>query len=725
MTIHSRPASALSVVLSWRRPDYTIKGSLGLCLLALISSVPVLAENETAGQPWDGPPGIQESVAQVMARDRDLPPSSPSRLKRAKTKPPAATSAVRAALAGERELLAGLSPQTVGTNFLGAQFSESGDVPPDSMGAAGPSQFLVCVNGRIKVFSKNGVLGPLNTTTDNFFNSVKTSGSGTTDPHVRYDRLSRRWFVIMVDDVTRNNRVLLAASSGPLITSSSSFTFFSFQHNTVTPSGDNNLFADYPTLGVDQHALYLGFNLFTTSDQYEGTTGFVVNKTNLLAGNLRVTAFRQLTSANGSGPYTPQGVDNDDPAASAGYFIGVHNSDKGKLVLRRILNPAGTPTLSSNLTVIVPSTADPQDGAPSLGSTRPLSALDDRLFAAGIRGGRLWTAHNIQVDAAGNGTDSGDRLGSRWYEITNLATTPSLSQHGTVFDAATAHPVNYWMPSCAMSGQGHMALGCSASADNQFAGIAVTGRLASDPLGTTRIPQLVQAGAASYNFSSDNPQRWGDFSFTCVDPNDNMTLWTVQEYCNALNSWGVRVIQLNAPPPALPTNCIPPALPVGQSNVTVTVSGAAINGAGFYDPDISFSNHLSVTIGGSGVTVRAVSFLDATHLTLLLDVAADAASGAHSITVINPDGQSASSAVGLLTLVPRPAIQSLKLDGGGATLTWSTVSNGRYRVQYKDTVEALSWNDLSGDVMATGITATKRDDANPTHQRIYRIEVLP
>src|SRR5262249_10144588 len=148
---------------------------------------------------------------------------------------------------------------------------------------------------------KNGVLGPLNTTTDNFFNSVKTSGSGTTDPHVRYDRLSRRWFVVMIDDIIRNNRVLIAVSSGPVITSSSSFTFFSFQHNTVAPTGDNNLFADYPTLGVDQHALYIGFNLFNTSDDYEGTTGFVVNKTNLLAGNLRVTAFRQLTSANGSG----------------------------------------------------------------------------------------------------------------------------------------------------------------------------------------------------------------------------------------------------------------------------------------------------------------------------------------------------------------------------------------------------------------------------------------
>src|SRR5262249_31083393 len=149
-------------------------------------------------------------------------------------------------------------------------------------------------------------------------------------------------------------------------------------------------------------------------------------------------------------------------------------------------------------------------------------------------------------------------------------------------------------------------------------------------------------------------------------PNDNMTMWTVQEYCNALNSWAVRVIQLKAPPPALPTNCVPSSLPVGQSNVTVTVSGAAINGTGFYDPDTSFSNHLSAAVGGSGITVRAVSFLNATHLTLLLDVAPNAAAGARIITVTNPDGQSASSAVGLLTVVPRPVVQSVTLDAGGA-----------------------------------------------------------
>src|SRR5574337_785128 len=154
------------------------------------------------------------------------------------------------------------TPQTVGTSFLGPRLSESGFIPPDSMGAVGPSQVLVIANGRIKVFDKSGVLGGLNATTDTFFASVRTAS--TSDPHVRYDRLSGRWFVTMID-VASVNRVLIAVSNSSTITSTSSFTFFSFQHDLVgtTPNAATGLFADYDTLGVDKFALYIGVNMFT------------------------------------------------------------------------------------------------------------------------------------------------------------------------------------------------------------------------------------------------------------------------------------------------------------------------------------------------------------------------------------------------------------------------------------------------------------------------------
>src|SRR5262249_23674572 len=111
-----------------------------------------------------------------------------------------------------------LSPQTIGTNFQTVSlappgFAESGNIPPDPMGDVGPTQILAATNGRIKVFDKAGNVGALNADLDTFFSSV-ANGQGTTDPEVRYDRLSGRWFVLVANLSATNNRILIAVSSG-------------------------------------------------------------------------------------------------------------------------------------------------------------------------------------------------------------------------------------------------------------------------------------------------------------------------------------------------------------------------------------------------------------------------------------------------------------------------------------------------------------------------------
>ena len=111
--------------------------------------------------------------------------------------------------------------QTLGISFTGATLADASGFPPDSMGAAGPTQFLVVINGRVRTFNKNtgAADGVLDTTTDAFFNSVMkppVSNNFTSDPRVRYDRLSGRWFIIMIDvpgmSGTSPNRVMIAVS---------------------------------------------------------------------------------------------------------------------------------------------------------------------------------------------------------------------------------------------------------------------------------------------------------------------------------------------------------------------------------------------------------------------------------------------------------------------------------------------------------------------------------
>jgi hypothetical protein len=512
----------------------------------------------------------------------------------------------------------------------------------------------------------------------------------------------------MINVASKNNRVLIAVSSGPTITDSSSFTFFYFQQNTVSPAGNNNQFADYPTLGVDANALYIGVNMFGA--KYAGTTGFVVRKSSVTSGGpIVVTAFRSLCGASTVGPYTPQGVDNDDPGATEGYFIGVDNAYYGLLQIRRITNPGGTPSISGNISLTVPTTTAPLD--PTVrGGTNPTDAIDDRLFAAAIHRNKLtgvsslWTAHNIQVDASGVASSSGGRDGSRWYEIQGMTGTPTLVQSGTLFDSAGSNPASFWMPSTMMSGQGHMALACSKAGANEYAEIAAAGRLSGDPAGTLQSYTLAQSSSTSYNIGLQNGvYRWGDYSQTVVDPNDDMTMWTFQEYCNTTDSWGVRAIQLIAPPPATPSSASPSTLCLGQTSVNVTITGTSTSGSGFFDPGSDpggpgFANHISASVSGTGVTVNSISFTDPTHVTLNLSVDSGASTGTRNVTITNPDGQSATGTA-LLTIAAAPAaVSSSGLQycaGRQDCLTWPSVSGATSYNVYRGDSSTLG-NPLTG-----------------------------
>jgi hypothetical protein len=55
-------------------------------------------------------------------------------------------------------------------------------------------------------------------------------------------------------------------------------------------------------------------------------------------------------------------------------------------------------------------------------------------------------------------------------------------------------------------------------------------------------------------------QRWGDYSYTSLDPMEDMTMWAVQGFSNATNSWAVRVVKLIAPPPVTLASASPASI---------------------------------------------------------------------------------------------------------------------------------------------------------------------
>ncbi|MBX3389847.1 MAG: hypothetical protein KF691_10385 [Phycisphaeraceae bacterium] len=643
---------------------------------------------ETVGVPWVGERGITESVQEIVARDslipgfvREVKPFFFDHHSNFMMQDPASAAVPKWPFDGNWNVVSGsgfpsrvmqhvngfdegmLLPQTISNDFIAATIAQSGFIPPDTMGDVGPTQIMTPLNGRIRVFTKAGVLTAVNTTTDSFFNSVR-NGSTTSDPRVVYDKLSQRWFVVMIN-TSSPNRIMIAVSSGPVITSTASFTFYQFQQDsTGGGTADNGALADYPSLGVDANALYIGCNMFNPS--YTGTTGWVVRKSSVLSGGpIVVTTFRQMSPVSGEGPYSPRGVSNDDPAATEGYFLGTSNIALGRLVLRRISDPGGTPSISSNILLTVPTTANPIN-VPAQGSTTAVDALNTRLYDARIYRNRstgsrtLWTAHTIQVNSSGVASSSGGRNGARWYQIGNLTATPTLVQSGTLFDSAASSPRYYTFPTVAMSGQGHMGLGASFGGAVNFMSAAAAGRLSSDPLGTIQAPTTIVAGAGSYNVIGSGRNRWGDYSSTVVDPEDDQSMWTFTEYASAVDTWAIRVTKLLAPPPATPSLITPGSVEQGQANVSLSVTGTSVAGSAFYDTEPGF-NRLQTAFSGAGITVNSIAFNSETSLTLNVSVSGGAATGLRNLTVTNPDGQSATG-IGLLEIKVK-CVGDLNNDG--------------------------------------------------------------
>ncbi|MFZ1722294.1 MAG: DUF11 domain-containing protein [Dokdonella sp.] len=545
------------------------------------------------------------------------------------------------------------------------------------MGTVGPAQFVTFVNGQLRSYTKAGVAdGVLDVDPDVFFASVTTPVSPpvvftfTSDPQIRYDRVTGRWILLIIDvpctnatcSATLANRVMIAvsdAASNGTISASTVWTFFYF----VGSAGSD--FLDYPALGIDVNALYIGGNMFSSAGSFVGTNGYVVQKSSILgAGPIVTTAFANLAAGTGAGPYTPRGVDNFDVAATEGYFIGVDNATFSTLMLRRVSNPgSATPTISGNISITVPTTTFP-DRVEHLGNTGGangrLDALDDRLYEAMMRNGRLWTAHNFRVTAAGvASTAAQSRNASRWYELQNLTTTPTVVQSGTVYDNAATRAAarQYFIPSIAVTGQGHAVIGFTA-AGVIGATPAYTGRLSGDALGSmngspgTGVTTF-GTSTANYNPPSDpggaGGRRWGDYSFTSVDPIDDMTVWTIQEYNQASNSYAVRVGKLLAPPPATPT-CSGSPIAFNGPTGNVVIAATSSGGSGFYDPGSNLPppalpfSHLSATV--TNAVVNSVTYNSPTQVTLNITAAAV---GLQNVTLTNPDGQNV-TAVGCINV---------------------------------------------------------------------------
>jgi len=141
----------------------------------------------------------------------------------------------------------------------------------------------------------------------------------------------------------------------------------------------------------------------------------------------------------------------------------------------------------------------------------------------------------------------------------------------------------------------------------------------------------------------------------------------------------------------------------------------------------------AATLAGTLAVGLANGFLPNTNNTFAV-VTAGAISGSFSsfsypsnvvtMQITNPPGSVVVRVTALTTPPLGPFVLSPVVVGTNLQLSWLSVSNTVYRVEFNPDLQPSNWNALPGDVTAVGSNASKVDPLTPSN-RFYRVEIVP
>ena len=468
-----------------------------------------------------------------------------------------------------------------GVNFLGSTLNNTtGFIPPDTMGAVGPSQIVETLNGSFAIYDKTGNLLSRIDIGQFWLNSGIPFISGfISDPRIIYDPTVGRWFVTSIDTGTglantANNIYVAVSDTGDPTGTWSGFRFRGDLGGTT--------FSDFDTLGIDDKALYISTLNFTgniplTSSIYTIPKAGLVGPTPNILGLVR---NEDLPSNQLFANPIQVAVDLNSPD---GRVATLQASDNGGSTINKgDIFTFGTNTFVTNLNPIaVPTYAAPLGGRQP-GILTPTVENDAARFSSNVveSNGTLWAAHAVR------GTTSNSAI--RWYQID--ANTNVVLQTGLI----QAANLDYYYPSVAVNDVGAVVIGFSGSGPNQF--ISSMAAFGATTSGTTTFqsPVVLEAGTATYDVTfGSGRNRWGDYSSTVVDPSDSNKFWTFQERVSSLNTWGVQITEIDFQ---------------HITAVTGTTTGDAIavsvnNNAHLLKPS-SINNNTVTGHGGDGIRVN-------------------------------------------------------------------------------------------------------------------------
>jgi hypothetical protein len=409
----------------------------------------------------------------------------------------------------------------IGANFTGSSFGvDSGDVPPDTMGAVGRRHVVELLNGHYAVYLKNGKRVQ-STSLSQFWTDAGASVRGQlADSRALFDPFSQRWFASTASFNFGNgpDDLLIAVSKG--VDPTQGWTGF-----TIPFAGPVGTFVDFPTLGLDRDGVYL----FTNG------TVLVVPKSDLLAtvpsvDHASLVQSRDLLTPNGTKLQPIVSLDN---AGLPEPLLGPWDVE-GTLFRRWSITGAVTAPVLDASDGFIPVT--PYQGLGNQGALQPESGIgiftSSPIFASSVvmRNKVIWGVQTV----ANQG-----RAALRWFSID--ADSNALLQEGLIADPI----LDVFMGSIAVNACNDVVIGFNQSGTNRFVSAYAVAGATVGKVTTFGEPLLLKSGVARYEVTGGAIlARWGDYSATVVDPRHPLTFWTFQEWPSAQDVWSVQITQL-------------------------------------------------------------------------------------------------------------------------------------------------------------------------------------
>jgi hypothetical protein len=416
-------------------------------------------------------------------------------------------------------------------------------IPPDTDGAVGLTKIFTTLNNNYVVQDKTtgAVLSAVSV--DTFWSGIG-GATGPYDPRILYDPYVGRWLVGAVSDSgTAASSALIGISSGS--DPAGTYTLFRFNTGFGFAVGSPAPFAsggwaDFPMLGFNKNWVGLAVNMFTISPFGSFVEGRVLalDYTMLQTGTGTGTLFTGASVGFCNHPVTTYS------ATEATLYLPQHiGSAAATYQLNKITGTPASPTMTIGATLtrtgggwvqpssnILPQSV-PVAGASICGATPCLIDVGDAQVRSGpvFRNTFIYYTQTIGLPAGG--------LTHTAVQWTRLNTSGAFMDGGRIDDpTATATNGGKWYAysSISVNKFDEFLVGFSQYASDQHpaAGYAFHQRL--DAAGTLRDPFIYKAGEDYYHKTFGGARnRWGDYSVTQVDPSDDLSLWTLQEYAMA------------------------------------------------------------------------------------------------------------------------------------------------------------------------------------------------